>query len=199
MPKLIDYLELKRMKTERNKMKGKSVNISEGSNLIELSKVLKVELPHLMEEAMLIAEELGITVVDEFQKLSNNTIDLLCLEFDVLMNLQERTKRKVYKRPPIVTIMGHVDHGKTTLLDAFRNSNLVDKEFGSITQTTAAFSFETESGHYITFIDTPGHEVFDGMRLRGAKATDIVILVISAIEGIQKQTHGNKLKLTTHL
>lgn len=199
MPKLIDYLELKRMKTERNKMKGKSVNISEGSNLIELSKVLKVELPHLMEEAMLIAEELGITVVDEFQKLSNNTIDLLCLEFDVLMNLQERTKRKVYKRPPIVTIMGHVDHGKTTLLDAFRNSNLVDQEFGSITQTTAAFSFETESGHYITFIDTPGHEVFDGMRLRGAKATDIVILVISAIEGIQKQTHGNELKLTTHL
>jgi len=199
MQKLIDYLELKRMKTERNKMKGKSVNISEGSNLIELSKVLKVELPHLMEEAMLIAEELGITVVDEFQKLSNNTIDLLCLEFDVLMNLQERTKRKVYKRPPIVTIMGHVDHGKTTLLDAFRNSNLVDQEFGSITQTTAAFSFETESGHYITFIDTPGHEVFDGMRLRGAKATDIVILVISAIEGIQKQTHGNELKLTTHL
>ena len=86
--------------------------------------------------------------------------------------------------------MGHVDHGKTTLLDAFRNSNLVDQEFGAITQTTAAFSFETEKGHYITFIDTPGHEVFDGMRLRGAKATDIVILVISSVEGLQKQTYG---------
>jgi len=94
----------------------------------------------------------------------------------------------LFPRPPIVTIMGHVDHGKTTLVDAFRDSNLVDQEYGAITQTTAAFSFETHSGHFVTFIDTPGHEVFDGMRLRGAKATDIVVVVISAIEGIQKQT-----------
>lgn len=84
--------------------------------------------------------------------------------------------------------MGHVDHGKTTLLDSFRNSNLVDAEFGRITQSTAAFSFKTNKGYFLTFIDTPGHEVFDGMRARGAKATDIVIVVISAVEGVQKQT-----------
>lgn len=110
------------------------------------------------------------------------------MEFETQIKFTESDQKQRYRRPPIVTIMGHVDHGKTTLLDSFRNSNLVESEFGSITQTTAAFSFVTESGHYITFIDTPGHEVFDGMRARGAKATDIVIVVISAIEGIQKQT-----------
>jgi translation initiation factor IF-2 len=92
------------------------------------------------------------------------------------------------ERSPVVTIMGHVDHGKTTLLDSFRHSTRVNEEFGSITQSIGAFTFKTDSDYEITFIDTPGHEAFNNLRVRGAKVTDIIILVISAIESVQPQT-----------
>lgn len=91
-------------------------------------------------------------------------------------------------RSPVVTIMGHVDHGKTTLLDAFRHSQKCKEEFGDITQSIGAFTFTTDSNHEITFIDTPGHEAFQNLRVRGAKVTDMIILVISAIESVQPQT-----------
>lgn len=90
------------------------------------------------------------------------------------------------RRPPVVTIMGHVDHGKTSLLDAYRNSKITDDEFGGITQKVGGFMVDTDLGK-ITFIDTPGHSLFTNMRERGAKCTDMVILVISAIEGVQTQ------------
>jgi translation initiation factor IF-2 len=162
--------------------------IPEKINFYELSNVIKVDLDELMEEAYKVAEELGVKIIDEFQPIRKEMIDNLCMEFDRDYEIVQNKQVELFRRPPIVTIMGHVDHGKTTLLDAFRGSNLVDKEFGAITQTTAAFSFKTKSGHFVTFIDTPGHEVFDGMRIRGAKATDMVVVVISAVESIQKQT-----------
>jgi translation initiation factor IF-2 len=80
--------------------------------------------------------------------------------------------------------MGHVDHGKTTLLDAFRHSQRVKEEYGDITQSIGAFTFLTDTNNQVTFIDTPGHEAFNNLRLRGAKITDMIILVISAIESI---------------
>lgn len=114
-------------------------------------------------------------------------MELLALEYDVMLVTERIPNEELPLRPPIMTIMGHVDHGKTTLLDALRNSNIAEGEYGGITQKIGAFMVKTREGKSITFIDTPGHEAFTNMRKRGSLSADIAILVVSAVDGCQPQ------------
>jgi translation initiation factor IF-2 len=169
--------------------KEKSVEVSDFMTVAELAQALKLPASDVIKKCL----DMGL-MVSLNQRLDLDTITVLCDEFGYevrVMSVEDQISSdeevESLERPPVVTIMGHVDHGKTTLLDSITKLRTVEEEYGKITQRMAAYQIEYHD-KTITFLDTPGHEAFTAMRARGAQVTDIVILVVAADDGVMPQT-----------
>src|SRR5262252_10398469 len=170
------------------------VSVESGVSVRDLSQALGVPMPNIIKILMGLGQMRTAT-----QSLSDDEVELIATEVGREITIKHAADDEeepeafddpedaLQARPPVVTIMGHVDHGKTTLLDAIRNARVVATEAGGITQHIGAYQVDVD-GRKITFLDTPGHEAFTAMRARGAKVTDIAVLVVAADDGVMPQT-----------
>ncbi len=179
---------------ELRSLEGKKIKVNEYISASELANLMDVQISDVISKCI----ELGL-MVSINQRLDVDTITLVADEFGFEVEFQKEYTSEVLEdipddietlkpRPPVVTIMGHVDHGKTSLLDYIRRSNVVAGEAGGITQHIGAYRVDVGDNKFITFLDTPGHEAFTAMRARGAQLTDIVVIVVAADDAVMPQT-----------
>ncbi|KAG8371138.1 hypothetical protein BUALT_Bualt13G0055600 [Buddleja alternifolia] len=174
-----------KLKRAAKSLPDKTIEIFEGMTILELAKRCGESTATIQNIIINVGEKAD----SEFDALSVDIAELVAMEVGVnVRRLLSEEGSQILPRPPVVTVMGHVDHGKTSLLDALRQTSLAAKEAGGITQHLGAFVVGMQSGASITFLDTPGHAAFSAMRARGAAVTDVVVLVVAADDGVMPQT-----------
>ena len=173
----------------------RSVSLPERMTIKELADKMKVQASEIIKKLFMKGQMVTVNQEIDYDSAEEIALEFNCIaepeeKVDVIAELlkeDEEREEDLVPRPPVVCVMGHVDHGKTSLLDAIRNTHVTDREAGGITQHIGAYVVSI-NGQKITFLDTPGHEAFTAMRLRGAKSTDIAILVVAADDGVMPQT-----------
>ncbi|MDE7132681.1 MAG: translation initiation factor IF-2 [Lachnospiraceae bacterium] len=173
----------------------KVITVPESLTIKELADKMKIQPSAIIKKLFLQGQIVTLNSEISFEDAENIAIEyeIICekeVKVDVIEELlkeDEEDEASMVSRPPVICVMGHVDHGKTSLLDAIRKTNVTDKEAGGITQAIGAYTVKA-NGQSITFLDTPGHEAFTAMRMRGANSTDIAVLVVAADDGVMPQT-----------